>query len=87
MGHILLARGSAVDDACCKGDIVGMLHATLARADIADTVERIRAKVLFEERYDFLDMDKGTRHMVHLIRFGVHLYQDVTIKPFIGILP
>ena len=87
MGHILLTRGIAVNDARRKSDIVGMLHASLTCADITDAVERISAKVLLKERNDFLDMHKSARYVVHLRRLCINLNRDVALDTVVDIFP
>ena len=87
VGHILLACGGAIEDAGGKSDVIGMLHAALACADIADAVERIIPEVLFKERNDFLDMHECAWNVVHLRRFGIDLNRDITLDTMVDILP
>ena len=87
VGHILLACGGAIEDAGGKSDVVGMLHAALACADIADAVERISPKILFKERNDFLDMHECAWNVVHLRRLGIDLNRDVALDTMVDILP
>ena len=87
VGQVFLITGISADDAGGQGDIVGMLHAALARADVADAVEGIRADALFEERDNLMDMDESGFHPTAQARDGVDLDRDVAFDAVIHILP
>ena len=87
MGQVFLIVGVAADDAGGQGNVVGVFHAALARADVTNTVERIRAEVLLKEGDNLVDMCKSARDSSTQTWGRVNLYRDVALNAVIHIFP